>query len=229
MKRLISFLLVVAMLFSLSPTVMATEELSNNKEEQFSFRNGILFGDTVDVVWEKEDKLIPDTTYGENNVFKGEIAGYKNASCIFFFEGENNGLSDIYYSFDKKSGMNSKESLMAAYEKLNESLVRQYGDPLGLTDGEFYIFHGRAIDIMLMDLGIFSMISKDNRYLDYDEWIIDFPSGKIKIDETAFYYTDYKGDKVYQLLVSYTPFNEEQLSDLNESKAAKQANIDNDL
>lgn len=229
MKRILSFILAAIMFASASPSVMAAGEISGSSEEQFSFRNGIHFGDTVEVVWEKEEKLTPDTTYGETNVFKGEIAGYKDATCIYFFEGDNNGMSDVYYSFDKKSGINSRDALTAAYDKLNESLVRQYGEPLGFEDGNFYLFKGRAIDLMILDLGIFSFVSKENGFLAYDEWIVEYPTEKVKIDETAFYYTDYKGDKVYHLLVSYTPFNDETLTSLIESAEAKQSSIDDDL
>ncbi len=108
--------------------------------EDFSLRNGIVFGDSPDDVKSKETTLslrdtnhdnvmiagIIDVNYGEapfTQRFVGPILGLNEEFTLFFYNEENK-LYDMMYVVDLADDPQ-------IYEKLTESLTSKYGAPLG--------------------------------------------------------------------------------------------------
>lgn len=108
MKKIISLVLMLAMLLSVSAFA----------EEEFTLHNGLKFGMTKEEVYETEKAAGVQLTEDEifDYVWKGTIAGQINSKLEISINGDF-GLSTVYYSFDS----------LESYDTLNNGLIEKYG------------------------------------------------------------------------------------------------------
>jgi len=197
-------------------------------EEEFTLRNGIRFGDTIEDIVEKETTLTRESE--TSNWFKGTIAGYKNSQAGFSFDDDGK-LVDMCYSFDQfGNDYKSSSDVSDVYATLYKSVVRKYGSPLGNTGGKVELITGIAMTRMGMTVYIIGgMDGYDGDYLDYDEWIVDCTGGHVKIDLISYYYRDSSYDYHFQVDLSYHFYTDAEYEEALNEKIAERKAVDDDI
>ena len=121
MKKKISFLMVAMLLFALLADCRAEEQ------NDFVYRNGIHFGDSIEDVRQKE----PDTHQGldENNLQATEmtLSGFSGCALNYFFE---NGKLNVIRIFYCRDNMYDKANITASFDTIDDGLTRKYGEPI---------------------------------------------------------------------------------------------------
>lgn len=231
MKRIVAICLLLSMCFAFCACGEARAASSSKDKDastQFTLRNGIQFGDTVDEVKKKEtslefrDEFDPSNPeYGHMLKYQGTIAGYDGTAAFEFGE---SGLKQMYYRFyttsNPFSGDPDPEDI---YKTIYESCSRQYGDEL--KSGEEFPVVGYAVDEAL-----FKIENADAKMLKYNQWVVWDDNGidGVKIDLVMFYrIEDFNGKigmsyRETYILVSYTSFLQEDIKNFNNA-------IDNDF
>lgn len=224
MKRNISCLIIIGMLFSFVHVISFADS--------FSLRNNIMFGDSYETVKSKEtqplnkdDDSVLDT--GVRQVFteKGKVAGLDGCTIMFRFTPDDK-LCEMKYDY---SFINSKETIEYNYETIYDGLVRKYGNPLNFENGKISLITTLAFDGALGIIGLFKSIDVDADYLDYDEWIVDLDDGNhVKIEMISFYTGDLS-NRSYNLNVGYKLFSDKDMEQAIADKQSSTAAVDNDL
>ncbi len=200
-------------------------------DDDFTLRSGIKFGDTMEDILAKETTLVR-TTDESNFTFTGKIAGYDDAGCIFYFDDDGK-LIDMDYTFINLC--TSKDTTNDVYKKLYQSLVRQYGSPLGNTNGSCSLITGKAMEKMwgLVYFYVAAMNAYTGNYagnyIDYDEWIVEADGYHVKIDLISYYIRDADYKYYYYLDLSYHYFTDADAEEAINKKQSEQAEIDSDL
>lgn len=194
-------------------------------DEEFTLRNGIVYGDTIDDILKKETTLVQDKD--DSNTFRGKIAGYDGAYCTFFFDDDGK-LNEMRYSFE--DACTSRDKADEIYDKLKESLKRKYGTPLGNTGGSCHLITGSAISKMAIYVYLLGELDGySGNYIDYDEWIVEADNYNVKIDLTSYYWRDSDFNYYYYVDVSYLRYTDQDLDDAINEKNKEQQEVDNDL
>lgn len=194
-------------------------------EEDFSLRNGMHFGDTMDTI--KGLETLELSSESDTTLFfgRGMIAGLDNSQVRYHFN-EDGYLDDMRYDFPNK---NSRDSIRTDYDSINSGLSRNYGTPLGNTGGSLYLITGSAIDSCATSVVLYQLMSGTGDIIDYDEWVIDKGNYSIKIDHIMWYIRDKNYDYTYHHSLSYHYFTNEDLSNAVQEKIDENAAIDSDL
>ncbi|MDO4492525.1 MAG: hypothetical protein Q4C53_01410 [Clostridia bacterium] len=199
--------------------------------EEFALRNGILFGDKKEVVFQKEKTLKRESS--DSNWFQGKIAGYVGASCGFYFDNEDK-LESVCYSFGPAVCYNSDE-MNSVYKTLTESLKRKYGNPIGNTGGLVEPITGPAFESLKEWYDIMYKFWDNGAvdYINYDEWAVDCGNYNVKIDIVSFYVRKENYNYQYFVYVSYHKYTEDDYKEAA-NEAAMKANkereeVDNDM
>ncbi len=219
MKRCVSILVALVFVIGISTFAFA--------EDGFTLRNGILFGDTMADILNKETKL---TRSGDDsNSFKGTIAGYSGAECTFSFDDDDK-LVSMNYTFGSSICGSSRDTTKDVYKKLYDSVVRQYGKPLGNTGGKCYLITGPAIDSMSLVVYLLGTLDGyKGDYIDYDEWTLRYDEYNVKIDLISYYYRDKDYDYHYTVGLSYHKYTDAEYDAKVQEKKGEQEEIDNDI
>ncbi len=219
MKRVLSILIAISL------CIIGTAIADN---EEFQLRNGIVFGDTLDVVKEKETGTIQDGSVDKTNAvwFTTPIAGM-DGSVRYDFDEETGKLTDMLYSFESTT---DKDAVDNDYSKLKSSLVRKYGSPLGNTGGSLHLITGLAIEYSASIIGLYRyLLEGGGDFRDYDEWIVDCNGYNVKIDLTSYYVRTKDYDYTYYNNISYHYYTDEDYLNALQEKQDENAAIDNDL
>lgn len=190
-KRIDVLVLLIAIVVTLTGCGKTTTETP-----AFILRNGIQFGDSVEVVKQKETTLEfeshkPATSEDEDEtlVYKGTISGIEESTAEFVFsDGKLKSmlytLGDSYLDADETdtSLHRIRHSIVSdQYEKVKNGLSEKYGAPLSEDCG----FYGSELDgIITLELGnaMFGFGSS-NDFLQYDEWFFQVGQDYVKIDQ----------------------------------------------
>lgn len=237
MKKGIALLLVsIFMLLSISAVA-----------EEFTLRNGICFGDTMEEVLEKETFAIDDMADGTNDeeasssddddeddeeeypyyitTVEGTVAGISDSYIRYNFDADKT-LKEVIYYFDSNSDKDLSDS---DYESVYDGLVRKYGSPLGYSNGKCYIISGAAIEGAVISAYLMEMLGGYGDIRDYDEWDVDTGDYHVKIELAQYYHGASYSDLTYNNRMSYTYFTDEDLAAaMSEKQDAREA-VDNDL
>ena len=198
---------------------------SSFADDEFTLRNGILFGDTMDDILSKETVL--EREGDDSRWFKGKIAGYNNARCGFYFD-ENEKLVSMSYDFSESCY--NRESTDDVYKKLYQSLVRQYGKAKGNTGGTTYIITGPAFERMALWVYLLGALDKcAGNYYDYDEWVVYAKDYQVKIDLISYYYRNSDYEYSYFCDLSYHKFTDDELDTEIQKKKDEENEVDDDL
>ncbi len=194
-------------------------------DDDFTLRSGIKFGDTMDDILAKETTLVRKTE--DSRTFTGKVAGYDDVGCIFSFDDDGK-LIDMFYTFINVC--TSKDTTNDIYKKLYQSLVRQYGTPLGNTNGSCHLITGKAMERMVLCVYLVSSMNGcTGNYMDYDEWIVEADGYHVKIDLISYYGRDATYKYQYFLDLSYHYFTDADVEEARNEKQSEQAEIDSDL
>jgi len=222
MRKTVAVLLALVMVLCLGVNALA--------EKEFPLHNGILFGDTLDTVKEKEagKVTIQDGSKDKTNKvwFSGTIAGM-DGSVRFDFDESTGKLTDMIYTFN---GMPGPSECDENYNTLRDGLIRKYGDPLGNTDGTIDIITGLAFEYAATLMNLYESMKIGTGDLhNYDEWIIDCDGYYVKIDLVAYYIQS--SDTDYKINVSYHYFTEADRDNAIREKENQNKNdlVDKDL
>lgn len=224
MKRLLALVLVGMMIL---PAISLAEE--------FTLRNGIVFGDTMEdvlaketftiseVVDEKDDK---DREYPYSiSTGKTTLADISNSYIWYRFD-ENKQLREVVYEFRSSTNRDTADN---DYGTVNSGLIRKYGNSLGYSNGACYIFAGTALIGAAKMVGLYKAIGGYGDLRNYDEWDVKSGNYHVKIEQVEYYYGSSSVERKYCHRVSYTYFTDDDLNELLQQKKDSQASIDNDL
>ncbi len=238
MKKLISIIVALLLVF-FTTTAMA---------EEFTLRNGIAFGDSMETVLAKETLEVDDIEDGSDEgtstdtedddsedeselpyyftTCEGTVAGIENSYIKYNFDA-NKTLREVIYYFESYS---SKDTSDSDYESINDGLIRKYGSPLGYSNGDCYIFSGAALESAVISAYIFSdLLDGYGDIRDYDEWDVETGDYHVKIEQVQFYYGSSYSDIKYAHQMSYTYFTDDDLQAEKDAKRESQEAVDNDL
>lgn len=215
-------------LFCLLLTVMLTVLSLPSLAEDYTLRNGIQFGETMEQVKTKETLGVnannADETHFETQ--KGTVAGFDEVSIIYFFD-ENDGLEEAIWSFSSTS---SKETTDNQYEKLENALKNKYGTPLGYSGGDCYIITGKAITGAIGLIEIYKLINGVGDYCKYAEWDYEYSEGNhVKIEIIQYYYGTSYSKREYEVRVGYKYFSDADFDAAMQEKQEDNAKIMNDI
>ena len=214
MKKHILLAVVLMCIISLSSLAQA---------EEFELRSGIHFGDTIEVIAQKETTLTRDSD--TSNSFTGKIAGFSDSTCDFSFDDDNKMVS-MTYEFD----CFSRDTTKSNYKTLYDSLVRKYGKPEGNTGGDCELIIGPAlIRMALWVYGIGEMDGYSADYYDYDEWVVECDDYYVKIDLVSYYYRDDDYEYTYTINLSYYKYTDADYQEKLNEKRSEREEVDNDL
>ena len=204
MKKALSVLLALVIVF---PFLLPAASAEN---EAFPLRNGIVFGDTLETVWQKETATI-------------DPGWMENADSVWFLGGSLDGNDiDVRYDFDEATGtltdllcsydlLPDRQAAESEYTRLLISLVREYGTPLGYKDGTAFIITGEAFPYAASRIAVSVSPESPGSFLNYDEWIVSRGEYSVKIDLVSYSSGDASG--YCQNLISYRTFTQQEYED----------------
>ena len=188
--------------------------------DDFELRNGIMFGDSISDVQNKETLKTERKTEDDETVLStpdgGTIAGIDDSKVYYTFN-EDNELYDMRYYFYED-----------AFDKISDGLVRKYEDPVadGIDDSEeILLTRTSALTAAAKLNSMYGMLGDNMEILGFSQWIVDCEDYSVKIDliEMNFYNSSKPYD--YYTLVGYRKVTDEEIAE----KEADQEAIDQDL
>ena len=214
--------------------------------DDFTIRNDIYFGDSIEIVQEKEvlgfnEEDIADKNDIVNLTTKyGTIAGIDNSNIVYSFE--NDELTDIVYGIGIAKDNLDENILESDYNTIFDGLVRKYGDPLynnrkygelysNLKEGEYpivtYAYNYASF------VNNYSTITDINYMLDYNEWVVKYDDYNVKIDLTGALCEYDAKMHLSGVYVGYKYFTDEDLEnaiqEIEEYEKDIYSNVDDDL
>lgn len=216
MKKIVSLIL-VGMLLLLCCTATA---------EEFTLRNGIQFGDSMDDVLAKETLAIEKTydaaAEGEEAEYpytittvNDTVAGVADSYVLYEFDA-NKTLREMVYVL---GGDKPKEEAEAEYEMLYQELVNQCGTALGYKDGRCYIINCDALNTAVWITSMYTSMGLIGDVRSYDEWVVDTDEYHVKVELVR--YCCGSSDVTYTNRVSFTYFTDADLQAVRDAKSAK--------
>lgn len=219
MKRWISWLVALSLLALAGSACLA-------ESGEFTLRNGILFGDTMEDILAKETKLTRQSE--DSNWFSGTIAGYSNAECGFYFDDDGR-LKSMCYNFGNEI-CTARDVTRDVYKTLYDSVCRQYGTPLGNTGGTIHLISGPAFEHMGLYVYLLGALDGyDGDYIDYDEWVVDQADYHVKIDMISYYYRDKDYNYHFAVSLSYQKYTDADYAAALKAKRGELDEIDDDI
>lgn len=228
MKKFTTLLITLMVLFSFCYSANA---------EEFTLRNGIAFGDSMEDVKSKETIAIDtiDDEFGENDAESDHpysittkedtVAGISGSQIFYHFDKDKK-LCEVVYFFASSS---NKDIIDSNYETINSGLVRKYGSPLGNSNGKSHIITSSAINDAVLIYEIMKMVGGVGDMRDYDEWIVRCDNYNVKIDQVCYYAGSSYSDINYMHCLGYKYFTDEMLKDKQNEKKEQQETVDNDI
>ncbi len=215
-------------LFCLLLTVMLIVLSLPSLAEDFTLRNGIQFGETMEQVKAKETLGVnannADETHFETQ--KGTVAGFDDVSIIYTFD-EDNQLNEVIWCL---SITTSKDTTDIEYEKLENALKNKYGTPLGYSGGDCYIITGKALTGAISFIGLYKLLDGVGDYCKYAEWDYEYTEGNhVKIEIIQYYFGENYSKRNYQVRVGYKYFSDEDLAEAMQEKQEDNEKIMNDI
>ena len=164
-------------------------------KSDFTFRNGIRFGDHIDEVKEKEPNATrgsyddPDTLRCENVT----LSGISDSAIFFLFE--NDRLTHIALAYPAENYEVSCEN----YAVINEGLIRKYGEPIADIENA-PVYPGGQRDAFYRSSN--SDVT-DKEIINVNQWEIEQPNDKKLVIEHILYSYQYRTQTNYLHRVSF--------------------------
>lgn len=231
MKKMLSILVSLILLFSMLPinTIayadIASDAVVSSNVEEFSLRNGINFGDSIEEVKEKETLTFQSSSSTTLQTNPGTVSGYDDTTITFSFNDDQ--LKEMSYKFEETS---SRDLVNSEYDTIYKGLVRKYGEPLDTGGGSTYIINTSVFERSLLALSLKKLIGGAGDYVDYDEWLVKVNNDYyVKIDLLSYYIGESYSKAEYSLVVGYRKITEDEIITAKNEKQEKQNKVDNDL
>ena len=209
MKKAISFVVCFFMVLSCLGGNIAFAA----KEEPFSLRNGIMFGDSKADVKAKEKELSLDVDGDTYLKYIGNIVGSDGEAYYAF--GEHDKLNSMRYEFESE---NSSE-MTDLYKTIRDSCTRKYGDALDLDEGNVFTIRGTAIENAYNKVIVTNYMGGKADF-EYEEWVVYGNDGNNVKIELAISYLAKSYGTYYDVDVSYNSFTQEELDAILNDKAS---------
>lgn len=220
MKKLFSLLLTIAMLVMAVGTAVA--------DTNFSLRNGVQFGDTMDQVRSKETFGWDSVNTNETTLWTepGTVAGIEDVQIAYFFD-ENGKLDEIKWELPARTYADSSDT---DYEKLYKAFVQKYGSTLGYSNGDCYIITGHALDNAVLVYMLSDMLGGYGTMRDYAEWDYEYSNDNhVKIEIVQFAYGLSYSEAEYHIYVGYKYFTDQDLADAKTEKQKENQAVMDDI
>lgn len=215
MKRLISFMMVLMLMFS---SVAAYAE-GSRIEEDFTIRNGIKFGMSVEDVRIMEEALggnAEGETRTKNSSAMGSVTrwGYHvdsiagiactgNSTTLNYYFNANELLEGVEYWF----GYYSPSVGRANYNEIYGLMCEKYGTPLHDGDGKLFDVRTSAFDSYFSSKQFGS-----NNTVTYAEWLVEFNDTWVVIDVVLHDMKVKSGE--LEFIVGYRSISKEKMASL---------------
>lgn len=218
MKKIVCLMIIMLCTFSIAISFA----------EEFTLRNGIKFGDSVETVKEKETLEIKNEGENEIRTASGELAGVNVDAIVYRFD-EGGKLVSVLWEV-LNDGRNPYFP-QKKFDSLNTALIKKYGVPDNTDTQSFFIIQGAAIEEMMKlaqesSLFQFSMALGIAGPVKQSEWQIESKDNQnVKID--LLYYKVY--DEDYRIRLSYDLYTDEELEEQQRLKESEENNVQDDL
>lgn len=199
--------------------------------EEFSLRNGVMFGETMEQVKAKETLAVNDELGDEHNLYtvKGTVAGISNVNLWYRFDETTGELYDVRWELPNVTSADTNDS---NYDKLYDAMVKKYGKPLGFSDGNCYIITGSALSGAVTLTMLYSELFDNGvgDLLGYAEWDIDVGNGNhVKLEIAKYYYGTSYSTREYSINVGYSCFTDADLEEARQEKRNETDAVMNDI
>ena len=180
MRKLLSALLCVTLFFVFGAEAFA-------EEEGFSFRNGILFGDSYEEIQNKEPQMRGHMIDDEYLMYGSvTLSGIRKCELDYYCRNDELYKISIFYGY----GNTELESRQDEYNLIDEGLSRKYGEPeTNLTKMD--VFPEGAISRYCFsdERKVISVSQRIAEYGDYKVYIEHVLYGSIyELDNQMYYY-----------------------------------------
>ena len=207
MKKFISILL--AMIIAMASVSVFAE--ATVMEGEFSIRNGIKFGMSIEEVCAIETTTLCDVktknsvTMGKTTMYgyqASSIAGIpcsgKSPTLRYYFNSEGK-LEAIHYWY----GYYSHNSAWSYYHEMYDLMCEKYGEPLHHSDGEFFDILTPAFDTYFASNGYMKISG-------YAEWLVEYDDIWVVMDVLLNDMKTKSGD--YEFSVGYRCISKEKMA-----------------
>ena len=175
MKKLISILL--TMIIAMASVVAFAE--GTLMEGTFSIRNGIVYGDSINTVKEKEELGIAEETSSSLTTIEGTIASIANSTITYSFSADGS-LYDVLMDFGVHIG--KPQQAISAYNTVFEALCDKYGEPFGQNLSTWYVIYGSAVEDYSRNASFLKNIGLTPALQGSAQWILRYEDINVKID-----------------------------------------------
>lgn len=199
MKKRILILVISILVLSIINSAIADE---------FTLRNGVKFGDSMDDVKSKETLNLSSFSGDTFLRYEGTLAGISGGMLFYHFDSELK-LNDVEYRY---SGLLERE-IKEYYPLLLQGLEDKYGAPLENKDGTMYPITTGALETIDFYVALGKQRG-DAGYDDYAEWVVDVDDYYVKIDLISYHAIAANGNLLYGIGIGYRVFTEKEKEEL---------------
>ena len=185
--------------------VLLVPSICLSAENEFTFSNGIKFGDDIGTVRNNANMELSLFSTKDTLLYSGYMFNFK-ASVRYDFD-INNKLTDIVCFFTKDNSYDSDYQLKV----LKESLTKEFGLPIEMEEGYTFAITGKAFEAAMYMVDSAKGSGEKGGIRSYCEWLVTYPEYTVKIDLVNVVYS--YGDQkyyTYQNDVSFCRFTEEE-------------------
>ena len=218
MKKIISLVLMVVVLFSVSAL----------SEEEFTLHSGVTFGMTSDEIIAKQNE--------RGNSFSMQDGRLTNSNSLSILDVD----ADIFYDFDENGKMTRQQFYFKNinFAPLAKDFAKVYGEPdcssilgthLVLPDASFYgpLPTGQEFADKMFNS---YLVTGSRGDLLYYQWLVEAEGGYVVIEEYGYeYYAKVGKNPSYKIgsicLVDYRYFTKEAIDDVQTENAMKYGDI----
>lgn len=224
MKKIISFALLIAMLFVVSAFA---------EEDTFSIHSGVTFGMSVSEAMECEEangfeipEASPEGDFSDGFFIQGTIAGVDNASISYGFS--DDALFRAHYDFgttSKKFHSENIEPMRSDYAKISDALSSKYGaTEYTFLTNKAYSFPSEYLGVVTSGFGERDRMSAKSWWNDkfimdsYEQWFIPLDDGcGVFIDHCLYWWQSSADSTLYHELY-YTYLDADTVSSFLEKE-----------
>lgn len=206
MRKTLIVIIVLSLIIS-GFTIVHGEEYIPEYTENFSYRNGIVFGDTMDAIISKETHELNTIDREKGNIKTSQfnLMNIKDSYIQYYFGYSKNKLEKITYHFGQA------DSIWIAfpeYDIINSDLIEKYGEPLGYENGDHYKVWNGVLQSSSFAVDMFKVMGVYAELIDYDEWVLKYPDYSVKIEHAYYAYRNEMNKTVYSHGLSFARFEE---------------------
>ena len=155
------------------------------QQKEFTFRNGIQFGDTMEDVISKETLTLVERKYSQSNDLYLETSKDYSIGTVehvkIRYDFSNNSLFRISWYMDYSADKSMQDS---NYSELKKALISKYGSPLSLGKNQHSKQKTSMLAGTLDTIEYLHNTDQEGNLIYYSEWLFDYgvKDYQLKID-----------------------------------------------